>query len=185
MSGARSRGGAHSSITVRNQSFRRETLWRWEQTMSKRPGPAARQWVEVVRGDDTYRFFEDGSVEFTRKGIGAGVSASSIQDENVIQKTELQRDLTDTTGSAIRLGRTDMATFGADDRLREFRTTAAPGAVFDGEGNHLRGGSPEVKGSKKRWTEIARELKYLEGHIAKDVRNDPAVVEFYRRKAAG
>jgi len=153
--------------------------------MSKKVGPAAQQWVEVVRGDDTYRFFEDGSVELTRKGVGAGVSASSIQDENVIQKTSLHRDLTDTTGSAIRLGRTDMATYGADDRLREFRTTAAPGAVFDGDGSHLRGGSPEVKGSTKRWNEIAKELKYLEGHIAKDIRKDPLVVEFYRRKDAG
>jgi len=153
--------------------------------MSKKADPAAPRWVEVVRGDDTYRFFEDGSVELTRKGVGAGVSASSIQDENVIQKTALHRDLTDTTGSAIRLGRTDMATYGADDRLREFRTTAAPGAVFDAEGDHVRGGSPEVKGSKKRWSEIASELKYLEGHIAKHIRNDPLVVEFYRRRDAG
>jgi hypothetical protein len=141
--------------------------------------------VDVVRGDDTYRFFEDGSVELTRRGVGAGVATSSIQDENVIQKTAISGAIKDPVGDAIRLGRTDIGLFGQDSILKEFRTTAAPGAVFDRKGNHVRGGPPEVTSAKKKWKDIAAELRYLEGYIAHDLRREPEVKAFYGDGAGG
>ena len=143
-------------------------------------GDRGQEHVDVIRGDDTYRFLRDGSVELIRKGVGSRVGERAIQDENIIQKDEIDRSSTDPTGAAIRLGRTDIATYGADGKLREFRTTAAPGAVFGPEGALVRGGPPEVKTSPKRWRQIAEELRHLEGYIAKDLRGDPAVIEFYQ-----
>lgn len=153
--------------------------------MTAKESGAHQRHVDVVRGDDTYRFFEDGSVELTRTGVGTGVAARSIQDENIIQKDAIDLGVTDLAPTHLKLGRTDIAIFGADSKLKEFRTTAAPGAVFDGEGDLIRGGPPEVKASKKRWKEIATELKYLEGYIADNVRKSPEVERFLREAGGG